>query len=129
MTSLDLFQSLPDMAPSRRLSPATSHAAAASVRDLTARHRAVYEALRRLGPSADFEIEAGYDRFSGEAWWTPQTGQSLRSRRAMLAHRYYELVVTAGHRRPSPNGGHPALVWAAVDPVRAAALFDRMADE
>lgn len=111
------------MAPHRATDPSTSRAAADSVRNLTDRHRAVWEALRRLGPSADFELEAGYDRFRGADWWVPQTGSSIRSRRNMLTRPAYGLVVTDGTKRASPNGGHAAQVFAAVDPDRAARWF------
>lgn len=102
----------------------TSCKAAASIRDLTARHEAVWRVLRALGPSTDFELEAAYDRFQGEPWWVPQTAQSQRSRRALLAHPHYELVVTDGSKRLGPNGNR-ATVWAAADPDRAERLFER----
>ena len=108
-------------ARSRRSDPTTSHQAGNGLRNLTERHRAVWECLRTLGPSPDFALEARYDAFADRPWWTAQTAQSLRSRRKML--QLYGLVVTDGTRRPSPNGGHPALVWAAVDPERAITLF------
>lgn len=125
---LPLFQALPDLAPSRYPGAATSQAAAGAIRNLTARHRAVYEALRRLPPRADFELEADYDQFAAEAWYVPQTGQSLRSRRAMLAHPHYGLVVDTGRRIESPNGGHGCTVWEAVDEDRAARLFASSAE-
>ena len=118
---LDLFTPLPDLAPSRTKGPATSAAAAEGLRNLTARHRAVWECLRALGPSADWQLEDAYDTFGREPWWTPQTSQSIRSRRAMLAR--YGLVVTDGRRVPSPNG-YQSRVWAAVDPGRAKRLLD-----
>lgn len=49
------------------------------------------------------------------------TPQSIRSRRSMLEK--YGLVVSDGSRRPSPNGGHSALVWAAVRPDLARRYF------
>ena len=119
---LPLFQPLPDVAPSRTPSRSTSLEAAESVRNLTSRHRAVWECLRRLGPSADFQLEAAYDRYSGADWWVAQTPQSLRSRRAMLAHPHYGLVVTDGSKVRNAEGRN-ALVWAAVNPERAKRLW------
>lgn len=120
--ALPLFTALPDTAPVRTSDPETSHLAAERLRNLTKRHEAVWRVLRALGPSADFEIEAAYDRFGGEVWWVAQTAQSIRSRRKMLE--LYGLVVTDGERRPSPNGRNPARVWAAVAPSRAERLFE-----
>lgn len=122
--ALPLFQPLPDIAPVRHPSRDTSCEAAASIRDLTVRHEAVWRVLRAIGPSTDAELEAAYDRFFVEPWWVAQTAQSQRSRRALLAHAHYELVVTDGSKRPTPNG-NMATVWAAVDPARAEALFAR----
>lgn len=118
--ALPLFTALPDTAPVRASDPETSRAAAAGLRNLTHRHEAVWRVLRSLGPSADFEVEAAYDRFATEVWWQRQSPQSIRSRRAMLLR--YELVLCTGVKVPTPNGTL-AFTWAAVDPGRAATLF------
>ena len=123
--ALPLFQPLPDVAPVRHPSRETSVQAAAGIRDLTQRHEAVWRVLRAIGPATDCELEAAYDRFENETWWSPQTAQSQRSRRALLAHPHYGLVVTDGSKRPTPNGNQ-ATVFAAVDADRAETLFERM---
>jgi hypothetical protein len=63
----------------------TSHEAAASIRDLTARQVAVLDCLRRFpAGAADVEWIAEYKNLRWAANWPPQSDSGLRTRRAEL---------------------------------------------
>lgn len=103
---------LPDP-PSRlaRLSdPATSHAAAANLGDLSARQHAVYRLLSVLGSATDEQLETAYRdaMYHDPANYPRQAPSGLRTRRSELVQRGY--VRDTGTRQATRSGGN-AIVW------------------
>ena len=89
----------------RRTDPPESHAAAASVRNVTEAQTAVLELLDRFGPLTDLELAM---RHADEAT-DPVSPSGLRTRRAELTEA--GLVHDTLERRESPSGRLCA-VWA-----------------
>lgn len=92
----------------RRSDPGTSHQAAASVRQLTAKQRAVRTVLRRYGSLTDEQIREKYDYEVRMAGLPVQSESGLRTRRAELVRRGD--VVDTGDRRVMSTG-RKAIVW------------------
>lgn len=90
-------------ARARRSDPSTSHAAAASVLDITATQEWVIRALRR--PTNDVELLARYRNFKK----APKASDSgIRSRRAELVERG---AVQDTGERVTLDSGRRAIVW------------------
>lgn len=93
----------------RRTDPATSHEAARSVTNLTAKQKAVYDVLREHGPMTDADLVAKYQDLAAGGWHERQSESGIRTRRSELTDRRV-VVATAQGRSPS---GRRAIVWAA----------------
>jgi len=86
---------LPKGARARRADPPESHAAAASVTDLTRKQTAVLECLLlQAAPQTDYAIAADYLGQADAYLWPEQSPSGLRTRRAELVAR--GLVIRAG---------------------------------
>lgn len=96
------------VALARRGDPETSHAAAASVKDLRHRQWCVLVALRAYGPCTDEELAGCYERAFPR---TPQSVSGLRTRRHELVAA--GLVEWTGEKRPLASG-RMARVWGSV---------------
>ena len=100
-----------DRPRARRSDPGTSHAAAASVRELTVKQRAVRTVFRRyasLGGLTDEQLAAKYDYEVRMAGLPEQSASGLRTRRAELVRRG-DLVDTG--RKRTMSTGRQAIVW------------------
>ena len=104
MKQLALFE-----AHARRGDPDTSHDAAASITDLTARRAAVLDLLRRDGWMTDETI---HDHYQDGDIQPPQSPSGLRTRRSELVT--LGLVCDTGEREIL-RSGRRAVVWRAVD--------------
>jgi hypothetical protein len=92
------------MALARNTDPATSHAAAESVRNITETQEYILRALTR--PRTDVELVEAYQNYKT----APRASESgIRSRRAELVSR--GLVIDTGDRVKLPSG-RLAAVWA-----------------
>lgn len=104
--NLPLVRDITESKPrARRTDPPESHAAAASVRNVTQAQAAVLELLDRFGPLTDLELAM---RHSDETT-DPVSPSGLRTRRAELTEA--GLVYDTHERRESPSGRLCA-VWA-----------------
>lgn len=93
--------------------PATSHAAARAIDNLTAHQAAVLRVLRVTGrPMTDDDIAEHYARWiaSGNKELPEQTASSLRTRRSELVDK--GLVKDSGQRAPMRTG-RPGTAWSA----------------
>lgn len=101
---------LPNMAPAR--GPITSHAAAASIDDLSDRHYAICFALDILGSATDEELANSFEntRVQYHLEAGPQSDSSIRTRRKELARSGH--VQWTGEYRPTKSG-RKAMVWEA----------------
>lgn len=91
------------MAHARKTDPTTSHAAAASVKDITTTQEFILKALRR--PRTDVALVEAYRNYKT----APQASESgIRSRRAELVA--LGKVVDTGNRVKLASGRH-AIVW------------------
>lgn len=93
----------------RRTDPETSHAAAASIRDVRKRQADVWHMLHALGAMTDEQL---VDAFTSD--WATHVAQSpsgVRTRRSELAR--VGLVVATGDLRAT-RSGRMAKVWRAV---------------
>jgi hypothetical protein len=96
-------------ARARRDDPETSHAAAASVADLTGKQRAVLSCLRAADrPLTDQELALLYVGLAADEGWPDQSDSGLRTRRSELVER--GLVASVGKRRL--DTGRLARTWA-----------------
>lgn len=100
---LDLF-SVPR---ARRTDPPTSHAAAASVRELTETQQGVLYCLRR-SPGTDEEMIASYVECYERFGFPKASPAGLRSRRAELVR--LNRVEDSGETRPT-SCGRASVVW------------------
>lgn len=92
------------MPAARNTDPGTSHAAAGSVRNLTATQEGILKALNR--PRTDVDLAEAYNNLRG----VPRASDSgLRSRRSELVAQ--GLVKDTGSRIKLPSG-RMAIVWA-----------------
>jgi hypothetical protein len=71
----------------RRTDPATSHEAAASIKGLTEKQRAVYTVLSDYGPMTDEQLAEQYEKLRWPAAFPLQSPSGLRTRRRELADR------------------------------------------
>jgi len=95
----------------RNTDPDTSHEAAASLDDLTARRRAVLHVLQRFGPSTDALLVATYETEIERGALLPrQSSSGIRTRRHELVDA--GLVVDTGTRWRLSSGRN-AIVWRA----------------
>lgn len=98
-----------DRAHARRTDPGTSHAAAASVRELTAKQIAVREVFRQHGSMTDEELIDRYSEPSSvRIAWPVQSESGLRTRRSELVRRG-ELQDTG--EKLVMSTGRKAIVW------------------
>jgi hypothetical protein len=100
----------------RRSDPETSHAAARSVRNVTANQQAVLGVFRERGPLTD---EALVNWYSAESDVPRQSPSGIRTRRRELVDK--KKVVDTGEKR-ALSSGRQAIVWAAA-PQTEGALF------
>ena len=102
-------------AAARRTDPDTSHAAAASVKDLTGKQAAVLRIVRLLternGGATDEQIAAAYSVHIPWDNLPEQSDSGLRTRRCELVRR--GLVVDSGERRLNA-AGRKCAVWTVV---------------
>ena len=102
-------------AAARRTDPDTSHAAAASVKDLTGKQAAVLRIVRlltdRTGGATDEQIAAAYQTDLPWEALPVQSDSGLRTRRCELVRR--GLVADSGERRLNA-AGRKCAVWVAV---------------
>lgn len=102
-----------DAAHARAEDPVTSRQAADSIEDMPDRRRAVYAALKVVGPSTHEELCDAYRRTQARNPEFPaQTDQSIRSRCAELVE---DGFVVAYDRAGRSATGRPATRWLAVD--------------
>lgn len=92
----------------RRTDPATSHAAAASVRGTTATHTRIVYLLREQGPLTDEEIASAWQEMVTIAGWPKVSPSGLRTRRAELVDRGQ--IVDTGRTRLTKARRHTT-VW------------------
>ena len=96
-------------ARARKSDPDTSHAAAASVTNLTAKQQAVLDCLRCADrPMTDPELAVLYATLAPDEGWPGQSPSGLRTRRSELVER--GLVFSVGKRRL--DTGRLARTWA-----------------
>lgn len=89
----------------RASDPATSHAAARSVTNLTEKQQAVLDVIRLHGPLTHENLVYSYNRYSGLPF---QTDSGIRTRCCELVRR--GLVMDSGERREISTG-RKAVVW------------------
>lgn len=95
-------------AKARKTDPKTSHAAADSVRNITATHERILDILREYGPMNDEQI-ADICEYQVQKADMPHVSESgLRSRRSELVAR--GLVVDSGDR-VKMRSGRNSIVW------------------
>lgn len=94
-------------ARARKSDPATSHAAASSVKGIRFSQFAVLRALGKIKSGTDLDIADAYEHEYGVIH--PQSPSGLRTRRAELVDA--GLVVDTGQRKRLPSG-RQAVVWA-----------------
>jgi hypothetical protein len=102
----------PDKPVARRTDPETSHEAADSVTDITAKQEAVLRALRGIGRATDVYLREHYlelSRYYPMAY-PRQSESGLRSRRSELVDKGY--VYDTGERDVL-DSGRRAIVWEA----------------
>ena len=92
----------------RRTDPSTSRNAAASVRELTTKQRAVLSTFRVRGPMTDEQLVEVYGRMVKHSLYPEQSQSGLRTRRKELVRRG-ELADTGEKRRMQT--GRMAIVW------------------
>lgn len=92
----------------RHTDPETSHAAAESVRNITATHERILEILERFGEGTDEDIAAYYQDLAELFDWPPVSPSGLRSRRAELV--FWGRVVDTG-RRGKTRSGRASIIW------------------
>lgn len=99
-----------DRAHARHTDPGTSHAAAASVKALTEKQRAVLDLFRRYGPMIDETLIARYSALRQLAEGAPpeQSESGIRTRRSELVTRG-DLMDTGIKARMTT--GRMAIVW------------------
>lgn len=105
-----------ERAVARTTDPITSHAAAASVRAITAKQGAVLRLLEQIGPATDEEVFTEYMArwTAGQTDLFPKQSESgLRTRRSELVKK--GKVVPSGRYKVKPTG-RKAIVWRLVDP-------------
>lgn len=95
----------------RNTDPDTSHAAAASVRNVTETHRRVLELLERFGSASDGDLLIYWRQMDSLEGWGPISTSGLRTRRAELVA--LGLVEDSGERSTTETG-RACIVWQAV---------------
>jgi hypothetical protein len=101
-------------ARARSSDPETSHAAAASVRDLTAKQQAVLDCLScAAAPVTDQELALLYEALRHDEQWPEQSPSGLRTRRAELVDR--GVVASVGRKRL--DTGRLGRTWAAAGAI------------
>lgn len=95
-------------ARARLTDPATSHAAAASVDNLTATRRRILDVLRVFGPMTDQQIRSTYLQVYDD----PISDSGLRTRRRELVDAEY---VRDTGRRARLASGRNGIVWEATE--------------
>lgn len=101
-----------EFAVARHGDPGTSHEAAASVKALTAKQRAVRTVFRRyasLGGLTDEQLAVKYHYEVRMAGLPEQSASGLRTRRAELVRRGD--LVNTGTKRRMATTGRSAIVW------------------
>lgn len=73
----------------RHTDPAESHAAAASVDDITGKQSAVLALVREAGPLTDYALVQLYQQQYRERGWPEQSDSGLRTRRNELYRKGY----------------------------------------
>jgi uncharacterized protein involved in exopolysaccharide biosynthesis len=99
----------------RNTDPGTSHAAAASVQDVTRNQEAVLEVLRHHGPQTDEEIVRSYqhpDHPTLQGMLPQQSESGIRTRRRELADMTPPLVQDSGEKKELESG-RKAIIWVA----------------
>lgn len=94
-------------AHARRTDPETSHAAAASVRNIRKSQSNILQVLKKNGPLSDEELIRHY-RAAG---LPPQSESGIRTRRAELVR--LSLVVDSGDKAVTASGRN-TILWEAV---------------
>lgn len=104
-----------ETAHARRSDPDTSHDAADSIADLTAKQQAVLSVLKMVGPQTDAMLDEVYERMrvNRQLDVPLQSPSGIRSRRAELVAR--GLVISTGETVRLASG-RSAIVWAAAPP-------------
>lgn len=97
----------------RHTDPAESHAAAASVSDITGKQSAVLALIRESGPITDHQLVIDYQRQYRERGWPEQSDSGLRTRRNELFRRGYLARDAAKGLLPS---GRQAARWRTLRP-------------
>lgn len=100
---------MPDTAKARSTDPDTSHAAALSIDNMTARQGAVLSVVTRRGPLTHDQL---IDCYAKDIDGIPQTAQSIRSRCKELVDGGF---VVAHDRKGKTKNGGAATRWAAVE--------------
>lgn len=106
---MDFFTFAEEEAKARATDPQTSHAAAASVKNLTRSREPLLAVIKGNGGGTDEMILGQYEDVFGNAH--PQSPSGLRTRRAELVRA--GLVEDSGERR-TLRSGRQAIVWKAV---------------
>lgn len=97
----------------RHTDPAESHAAAASVSDITGKQSAVLALIRESGPITDHQLVIDYQRQHRQRGWPEQSDSGLRTRRNELFRRGYLARDAAKGLLPS---GRQAARWRTLRP-------------
>lgn len=110
MTQASLFDGLPDVPRARTTDPGTSHAAAASVDEITRKQAAVALVLAECGACTDATLVTLYQARAAVAPQTypPQSSSGIRTRRSELVAK--QRVRDSGARVRLDTGRH-AIVW------------------
>ena len=97
----------------RHTDPAESHAAAASVSDITGKQSAVLALIREFGPMTDYDMVRIYQQLYQRRGWPEQSDSGLRTRRNELFRRGYLARDAAKGLLPS---GRQAARWRTLRP-------------
>jgi len=98
----------PDRAHARTSDPETSHAAAASVTDLTGKQEAVLQTLALTGPAGDEYLIAVYQNRAYMGVVPEQSESGIRTRRAELVRKGF--VMDSGDKTETSTG-RKSIVW------------------
>lgn len=101
----------------RHTDPAESHAAAASVEDVTAKQKAVLALIEEQGPLSDHRLVELYASSYYRRGWPQQSESGLRTRRNELFRR--GLIAKDSRKALLPSGRQAALWRALRDNERA----------
>ena len=107
----------------RTTDPDTSHEAAKSVDDLTAKQMAVYDVMLRIGPATDERIRQAYEIRHKQGFsdlYPKQSESGLRTRRSELVKAGF-VFDTGG--RESMSTGRMAILWKAKQPADSELSF------